>query len=291
MAQTPTGDAPQAATQEEKFFSGDLSSLPPQLREHATKVNKEMARAFTEKTQRLAEERKSIDEFRKKSDLYDQISADEAFVNYWTNLDKQGNGQQAQAPSQAVSQETGLQLTDEDYAASLQTKEGLQSFVSKLIQASQAPLKQELTRTQQALMVSKATEAIADFSTERDKDGKLLRPDFKTLEEDGYIDQFLRQNPPRTATEYGKSLGKAYESARKLVQKEREIGKKEAMAALQSKNRRAPRLSRKWPGRTVRPCCDRRTPTPRRNHRASRPPRQGPAPMPGSLGTRIQASR
>src|SRR3990167_10712421 len=69
----------QSATGEVSFMPKDLdlNTLPPEVRAKLEESNRQMVKGFTEKTQTLAEERKSYEGAKKKAEYYDKLMSDQ----------------------------------------------------------------------------------------------------------------------------------------------------------------------------------------------------------------------
>lgn len=93
----------QGATGTETFIPQglDVNTLPPNVRAHIEKINSDMVRGFTEKTTKLsettkAEVAKATEALKAKAEFYDQIAAQQEFVDMWNEHVKkvQANGGQ-----------------------------------------------------------------------------------------------------------------------------------------------------------------------------------------------------
>lgn len=80
------------ATETESFIPKglDVNTLPPEVRAHIDKINKDMVRGFTEKTTGIAnrikaEVEKATTQYKEKAQLYDQLSGNEDFVKLWND--------------------------------------------------------------------------------------------------------------------------------------------------------------------------------------------------------------
>lgn len=151
----PSGEAGQGATGSENFLPQgvDINTLPPAVRAELDRINKEMVRGFTAKTQELAEQRKKYegyDTYKQKADLYEQIASQEEFVRQWNEYVKKVGGQG-------------------------QAGQGDPNDPNVKLQAEVQEIKTELER-------AKAGEIVEAFSSAKDeKTGELLHPDFEAL--------------------------------------------------------------------------------------------------------------
>lgn len=99
------GEATQGATGQDSFIPKDVdvNTLPPNLRAIVDKINKDMVRGFTEKTSSISEKvkqetAKAVAQYQEKAKLYEQIAAQEDFVQKWNAYvqEKQSGGQTAE---------------------------------------------------------------------------------------------------------------------------------------------------------------------------------------------------
>ena len=231
--QTPASEAStgQAApSQEETFYSGDPNSLPPELRE---KYNA-MLTDYKKKTTGLAEERKRTAESLKKADLYDKISQDQKFVEYWNGLSKQQKSDYQEKKAEAE-KSLGESISDEDFAKAFENKGSFLSLIERAIQEKRQTDQKKIAELEQKNTTNEAANIAESFATEKGKDGQLVRPDFYDLEENNLISGYLSVNAPKDIGEYQAKLNEAYSWAKNISQKYYEKGKAEALSIIQKK--------------------------------------------------------
>lgn len=151
---TTNGEARQSATAQDSFIPQgvDLSTLPPNLRQHVEKINADMVRGFTEKTTKLSETIKSesakaAEAFKQKAELYDQIATQEEFVKMWNE-----HVQKAQATA------TGQDPND-----------------------PVAQMKAQLQEMQQKMQLSETAQITDAFAEAVNEKGEKLHPEFDRL--------------------------------------------------------------------------------------------------------------
>lgn len=147
----PTGEAGQGATGSESFLPQgvDHNTLPPVLRAELDRINKEMVRGFTAKTQELAEERKKYegyDTFKQKAELYEQFATNPEFIKRWNGFVEESNGKNGQAQEDPT-----------------------------------AAIKAEIAEVKQQMQVRELSEFADAFASAKDEKGQLLNPDFDML--------------------------------------------------------------------------------------------------------------
>lgn len=111
----PTGEARHGATESENFVpqGTDLNTMPPAARAELERINKEMVRGWTAKTQKLADEHKKYegyDTYRQKAERLEQLQANQDFVRLWNeHVQKTGSAQRAGDPANTSKLEQKLQ--------------------------------------------------------------------------------------------------------------------------------------------------------------------------------------
>lgn len=196
-----------APSNEETFTSVDPKTLPPALK--ASYDN--MLKDYKAKTQKLSEtikteSQKAAEAYRQKSELYDQIAAQEEFVRQWN-----------------------------EYVEKSQSKPGVDPKVSQLEQKFQ-----EINQKLQLTELSQIRDAFADAVDE--KTGQKLRPDFDELNslsigqgKDGEYSllracvELAPGGTPQERLEFG------YKTAKAAYSQIFEAGKKAGMGRVQQK--------------------------------------------------------
>lgn len=224
--QNGQANAGQSASVEDQFSSIDPKTLPPELQA----VYKNLQSDYTKKTQ-------SIADTRKKAEQYDQISKDSRFVDYWNGLNRQ---QKADFKEQKVEAEKklGEKIDDARFQKAFETKDGFLELMAEVAREASAKDRSEIEALKQYKTVNEAQSIVDAFKSEKAPDGKPLRGDFDSLEEDGLINGFLRLAAPDkgyTAEEYPAKLNEAYTWAKTLSAKYYEKGRQEALARIQQK--------------------------------------------------------
>jgi len=218
----PNGEATegQSATGSENFIPQgvDVNSLPPALRAHVEKINKEMVRGFTEKTQQLAEKikaetEKSVSSYKQKAEWFDRVSANDV----------------ARERINKVIEE----LTREAQQQQQQTGHVDES------------LKQEVRQIKTELETEKMTQYVNAFADAKDEKGTPLHPEFEKYASlsvgklpDGSSASLLRiaamVAPGNTAQE---KLTNGYKAAEQFYKSILEEGRKLGMGRVQAKVR------------------------------------------------------
>lgn len=218
--------ASNAAPAEEQFSNIDPKTLPPELQG----VYKNLQSDYTKKTQSVAESRKKAEQF-------DQISKDQRFVDYWNGLNR---AQKAdfKEQKQEAEKRLGEKIPDERFQKAFESKDGFLDLIAEVVKETSAKDRTEIEALKQYKTVNEAQSIVEAFKAENGSDGKPLRPNFDSLEEDGLINGFLRLAAPEkgyTAEDYPAKLQEAYTWANSLSQKYYEKGRQEALARIQQK--------------------------------------------------------
>jgi len=215
----------QSAPAEEKFTSIDPKTLPPELQA----VYKNLQADYTKKTMSVADKAK-------KADMYDKIVSRPDFKDYWNGMNR---AQKADFKEQkaVVEKKLGERISDQEFAKSFETKEGYLALQEKIAQAVLEKSQSKLQELEQKLSVRDAQDVVNAYATELGADGKPMRPDFDSLDEDRLISGFLRVNPPEamTAEAQRARVDEAYQWAKSVTQKYYEKGRQEALARIQEK--------------------------------------------------------
>lgn len=218
--------AGQSAPTEEQFSNIDPKTLPPELQG----VYKNLQSDYTKKTQ-------SVADVRKKAEQFDQISKDSRFVEYWSGLNKQQKSDFKEQKA-AVEKKIGEKITDDEFKKSFESKDAYLSMQERIAQHVLEKSQKKIDELEQFKSVTEASNIVEAFATENGPDGKPLRPDFYSLDEDGLINGFLRLAAPEkgySAEEYPAKLNDAYSWAKTLSQKYYEKGRQDALARIQQK--------------------------------------------------------
>ena len=215
----------QSAPAEESFSSIDPETLPPELKA----VYKNLQADYTKKTM-------SIADMRKKAEAYDTVSKDQRFVDYWKGLNQT---QKADFKDQKaeVEKKLGEKITDEEFNKAFTDKDAYLSLHEKMIRDVLDKSQKKIEKLEQQLSVKDAQDVVDSFATEVGKDGKAVRPDFYSLDEDQLITGYLNVNPPENTSQpaYVAKLNEAYAWAKAVSQKYYEKGKAEALQIIQKK--------------------------------------------------------
>lgn len=224
--QNGQANAGQGASVEDQFSSIDPKTLPPELQA----VYKNLQSDYTKKTQEIAGTRK-------KAEQYDQIAKDSRFVDYWNGLNRQQKAD-FKEQKQEAEKRLGEKIPDERFQKAFETKDGFLELIAEVVKETSAKDRKEVEELKQFKTVTEASNIVENFATEKGPDGKPLRPDFYSLDEDGLINGFLRLSAPEkgyTAEEYPTKLNEAYTWAKTLSTKYYEKGRQEALARIQQK--------------------------------------------------------
>lgn len=229
-SETPSQNG-QAATQaqsapaEESFSSLDPNTLPPELQA----VYKNLQADYTKKTM-------SIADVRKKADAFDQVRSRSDFNDWWTNANKQQKADFKEQKAE-VEKRLGEKITDDEFTKAFQDKDAYLSLHEKMIHDVLGKSQKEIEQLQEKLSIKDAQDFVQSYATEIDHEGKPVRPDFDSLDEDNLITGFLSVNPPEAKSEaaYRQRLGEAYAWAKSVSQKYFEKGKAEALQIIQKK--------------------------------------------------------
>jgi len=225
-AQTNGSEAAGAAPSEETFYSGDPNSLPPELKQAYTNMLKD----YKNKTM-------SIADVRKKAELYDSVSKDQRFVDYWKGLNQSQKAEYKEQKAE-VEKKLGEKISDEDFTKAFNSKDDFLSFFEKAVQEVAGKDRKKIEKLEQQLSVKEAADVVESFATEIDKKtGQPARPDFYALDEDQLITGYLNVNPPENTTQeaYVQKLNEAYGWAKAVSQKYYEKGRAEALQIIQKK--------------------------------------------------------
>lgn len=225
---TQTGQAAtqaQSAPEADSFSSVDPKTLPPELQA----VYKSMQADYTKKLQPIAD-------MRKKANAYDQVSKDQRFIDYWSGLSK---AQKAEVREQKaeVEKKLGEKISDEEFTKAFNSKDDFLSLLERVVQDRSEKSQKKIEKLEQQLSVKDAADTVESYASEVGKDGKPVRPDFYSLDEDHLITGFLSVNPPENTSReaYISKLNEAYGWAKQVSQKYYEKGKAEALQIIQKK--------------------------------------------------------
>lgn len=215
----------QTAPAEDKFSNIDPETLPPELKG----VYKNLQADYTRKTQ-------SIAEARKKAQAYDQIVSRPDFKEYWSGL----NGRQkAEFKEQKAEAEKrlGEKITDDEFRKAFDSKDEFLGFLERIVADRTERQQKRINELESYRSVMDANLIAQAFRDEAGPDGKPLRPDFESLEEDSLISGYLAVNPPTPGDQsaYVAKLNEAYGWAKALSQKYYEKGRADALKVAQTK--------------------------------------------------------
>ncbi len=217
----------QSAPAEDTFSSIDPNTLPPELKA----IYKNLQSDYTKKLQPVAE-------LRKKAEAYDKASSDPRFVAYWKGLSQsqKSNFQEQKAEAEKT---LGQKIPDERFQKAFETKDGFLELLAEVAKEVSSKDSKKIEELEQYKAVNETNSLVAQFSTEVGKDGKPLRPDFDSLEEDKLISGYLQLTAdnanPLSKEEYVQKLHEAYAWAQALSQKYTEKGRQEALTRIQQK--------------------------------------------------------
>lgn len=231
VATEPTSQNGQAATQaqsapaEESFSSIDPKTLPPELQA----VYKNLQADYTKKTM-------SIADVRKKAEGYDKIIARPDFKDYWQGLNREQKAEIKEQKAE-VEKKLGEKISDEDFAKAFSSKDDFLSLLERVVQDRSEKSQKQIEKLEQQLSVKEAADFVESFAKELGTDGKEVRPDFYSLDEDQLITGYLSVNPPagQSRKDYNEKLSEAYSWAKQISQKYFEKGRSEALQIIQKK--------------------------------------------------------
>lgn len=215
----------QSAPATESFSSIDPATLSPELQA----VYKSMQADYSKKTM-------SIADVRKKAEAYDAVSKDQRFIDYWKGLNREQKADYKEQKAEAEKR-LGEKISDDEFTKAFQSKDDFLSFMERLHQMGNEKSQKKIEKLEQQLSVKDAADTVEAFATEMGKDGKPVRPDFYSLDEDQLITGFLQVNQPENTTQeaYITKLNEAYSWAKATTQKYYEKGRAEALQIVQKK--------------------------------------------------------
>lgn len=215
----------QSAPAEESFSSIDPKTLSPEMQA----VYKNMQADYTKKTM-------SVADMRKKADAFDKVSSRSDFKDWWSGASKEQKADFKEQKAE-VEKKLGEKISDEDFTKAFNSKDDFLSFLERVVQDRSEKSQKKIEKLEQQLSVKDAADTVESFATEVGKDGKPVRPDFYSLDEDQLISGFLSVNPPDDNSQkaYTQKLNEAYGWAKQVSQKYYEKGKAEALQIIQKK--------------------------------------------------------
>jgi hypothetical protein len=226
----PTGQAAtpaQSAPTQESFTSIDPSTLPPELQA----VYKNLQADYTKKTM-------SVADVRKKAEAFDKVSSRSDFKDWWTGASKVQKAEFKEQKAE-VEKTLGQKITDERFQQAFQTKDGFLELIAEVAKDITGKSQAKIEQLEQKLSVKDAEAVVDQFATEVGQDGKPVRPDFYSLDEDrlisGYLQLSIDPSKGLSSDEYTQKLNEAYGWAKNLSQKYYEKGKAEALQIIQKK--------------------------------------------------------
>lgn len=219
------GEATGTAPSGESFYSGDVNSLSPELKQ----VYENMLKDYKSKTQAIAETRK-------KAEAFDHVRSRSDFTDWWSGANRQQKADFKEQKAEAE-QTLGQKISDDDFAKAFQTKDGFLDLLARVADDRRAKDQTEIQQLKQQVSVQAASDLVDSYASEQGADGKAIRPDFNKLEEDNLISGFLSVNPPENKTQgaYRQRLDEAYTWAKAVSAKYYEAGKAEALKIIQQK--------------------------------------------------------
>lgn len=215
----------QSAPAEESFTDIDPETLPPELKAKY----KSMLSDYTKKTQ-------SIADVRKKAEAFDQVRSRSDFNEWWSGASKQQKAD-FKEQKQEAEKRLGEKISDDDFTKAFNSKDDFLALLERVHNDRSEKAQKKIEKLEQQLSVKDAQDVVESFATEMGKDGKAVRPDFYSLDEDQLISGYLNVNPPDNTTQqaYLSKLNEAYGWAKAISQKYYEKGKSEALQIIQKK--------------------------------------------------------
>lgn len=236
---TPENQSGQAVTQdqgasaEDTFSTVDPKTLPPELQE----LHKSLQADYTKKTQALAHKAKEIAETQKKAQAYDQLTADDRFKNYWSELSRKEKNDFKESKAEAE-KSLGQKISDEDFQKSFESKDGFLNLLKRVVDDTRTQDQTRIQELEQKVTENEAADIVEQFATEVGQDGKPVRPDFRDLDSKyNLITGYLQVNPPQARNQgaYMQKLDEAYSWAKAMTEDFYNKGKSEAIAMMQKK--------------------------------------------------------
>jgi len=207
------GETPQPPV-DESFTEIDPNTLSAENQ----KAYKNMLTDYKRKTQAVADQRRSIEanqreaeELRQKASVYDQISSDEAFIDYWNSLPAQGGATPTGQPTAQQAQALGL--SDEDFNEALSSKEGFSKVLERTIKGHSEREKIRQDQLEADLRVQKANQFVRDFKSKPDY------TDFDKYDKHKFITYQValhRPHPKSSEKDWDKLLNGAYSNAKNV---------------------------------------------------------------------------
>lgn len=215
----------QSAPAEESFSSIDPKTLSPELQA----VYKNLQADYTKKTM-------SIADIKKKAEGFDQITARPDFKDYWQGMNRQQKADYKEQKAE-VEKTLGQKITDDRFQKAFETKDGFLELMAEVARDINGKSQKQIEQLEQKLSIKDAQDIVQSFATEIGKDGKSVRPDFDSLDEDQLITGYLNVNPPEQRNQQGyiQRLNEAYSWAKSVSNKYYEKGRAEALQTIQRK--------------------------------------------------------
>lgn len=229
--QTPPSQAEGTAPSEETFYTGDVTKLPPELRQHYNNMLTDYKRKTTEIASKQKEFLSRSEETQaalRKAEAFEQLSNDPRFQQ-WAEQQKQ---------SQAPVQEKPI-LSDDEWRKSFESPQAFMDMQKKLYEDMNSSTMKEIQELRQAKVENESAEIIDSFINESDDKGTKPYGDLLQLDKEtqGLITGFIRINPPSKpgADSQRAALKAAYDYAKGVTQSYYEKGKREALGILEKK--------------------------------------------------------
>lgn len=215
----------QSAPAEESFTSIDPKTLTPELQA----LHKQLLGDYTKKTM-------SIADVRKKAEAYDKVASRSDFKDWWSGASVQQKAEYREQKQEAEKR-LGEKISDQEFTKAFDSKEDFLSFMERLQQIGNEKSQKKIEKLEQQLSEKDAQDTVDSFATEVGQDGKPVRPDFYSLDEDQLISGFLRINPAKDNSRdaYVERLNQAYAWSKAVSQKYYEKGRSEALQVIQKK--------------------------------------------------------
>lgn len=217
----------QSAPAEESFSSIDPKTLTPEMQA----VYKSLQSDYTKKTM-------SIADTRKKAEAFDKVSSRSDFKDWWSGANKVQKADFKEQKAE-VEKTLGQKITDERFQQAFQTKDGFLELIAEVAKDIGGKSQSKIEQLEQKLSIKDAESFVENFATEMGADGKPVRPDFYSLDEDrlitGYLQLSIDPSKGLSSEEYADKLNEAYGWAKNLSQKYYEKGKAEALQIIKTK--------------------------------------------------------
>lgn len=220
----------QGATAEENFTSIDPKTLPPELQA----IHKSLLGDYTKKTMAIAEERKLLAKASDKAKAYDELTNNTRFKETWAEMDRREKTQFKEQKAEAEKR-LGEKISDEEFMKAFNSKDEFLSLLEKVVEDKRAKDQKKIIELEQKVGTSEAANIIDSIALEVGKDGKPVRPDFYSLDEDQLITGYLRLNVTENPADFQSRVTEAYDWAKSVSHKYYEKGKADGLKIVQTK--------------------------------------------------------